>query len=68
MLGVYHLVIRPFIVVKNRSQGVTIHLSVGKINVIYTYIHTYIYIYIISTLQWDHTTELRYVDFPVFLC
>ena len=23
---------------------------------------------IISTLQWDHTTELRYVNLSVFLC
>ena len=47
MVGIYHLVIRRFIVVKNRSQGVIIHLPVGKINVIYTYIYNvYIYIYL----------------------
>ena len=34
MLGICHLVIRRFIVVNNRSQGVTIHLNVGKINVL----------------------------------
>ena len=75
MVGIYHLVIRRFIVVKNRSQGVIIHLPVGKINVIYTYIYNiYIYIYIytyiitISTLQWDHATELRYANFPLFSC
>ena len=37
MLGIYHLVIRRFIVVKNRSQGVIIHLKVGKTNVKYIY-------------------------------
>ena len=68
MLGIHHLVIRRFIVIKSRSQGVIIHLAVSKTNVIYIYIYIYIYMYIISTLQWDHTTELRYVNFPVFLC
>ena len=47
-----HLVIRRFIVVNSKSQGVITHLPIGKINIIYTYIHThththiYIYIYV----------------------
>ena len=43
MPGICHLVIKHFIFVKNRSQGVIIHLPVGKINVIYMYIYRYIY-------------------------
>ena len=50
MLAICLLVIRRFIVVKNRSQGVIIDLPVGKINdlfvYIYTYMYTYIYIYV----------------------
>ena len=56
MLGIYHLIIRCFIVVKNRSQGILIHLPVGKINVIYIYIYViYIYIYIIYIYNLDVT-------------
>ena len=56
MLGIYHLIIRCFIVVKNRSQGILIHLPVGKINVIYIYIcNIYIYIYIIYIYNLDVT-------------
>ena len=62
MLGIYHLIIRCFIVVKNRSQGVLIHLPVSKINVIYIYICIYIcniyiciYIYIIYIYNLDVT-------------
>ena len=52
MLGICHLVIRGFIVVKNRSQGINQNQPVGKINeihiciYIHIYIHIYIYIYI----------------------
>ena len=35
MLGVWHLVIRRFIVVKSRSQGVIIHQPMGEINEMY---------------------------------
>ena len=38
MLVIIHLVIRCIIVVKNRSQGVIIHLQVGEIIYIYIYI------------------------------
>ena len=56
MLGIYHLIIRCFIVVKNRSQGILIHLPVGKINVLYIYIcNIYIYIYIIYIYNLDVT-------------
>ena len=58
MLGIYHLVIRRFIVVKNRSQGVTIYLPVGKINIIYAYIwyifiHIYIYNFDVTIGSYD---------------
>ena len=56
MLGIYHLIIRCFIVVKSRSQGILIHLPVGKINVIYIHIcNIYIYIYIIYIYNLDVT-------------
>ena len=50
MLVIIHLVIKCFIVVKNRSQGVIIHLQVGEINYIYIYIYIYnIYMYAVLT-------------------
>ena len=55
-----HLVIRRFIVVNSKSQGVITHLPIGKINIIYTYIHTYthththIYIYMLQTYPQVH--------------
>ena len=43
MLGICHLVIRGFIVVKNRSQGINQNQPVGKINEIHICIYIYIY-------------------------
>ena len=54
MLRICHLVIRRFIVVKNTSQGVIIHLPKGKINVIILYIYILYYIYI-YTYNFDAT-------------
>ena len=36
MLGILHLVIRRFIVVKSRSQRVIIHQPMGEVNEMYT--------------------------------
>ena len=58
MLGVFHLVIRSFIVVKNSSQGVIIHLPIGKINVIYIYIYIYTYILYIYIYIYIHIFDV----------
>ena len=76
MLGICHLVIRRFIVAKNRSQWVITHLPVVKTNFIYVYIYIHIYInfvcqvlmskYIYKKLRHLFTKKLYFGLFQTF--